>query len=108
MTENICGFRCNKKNGKYIYPRSKLNKKYWNCVDFFKNKSRYYCYINELFTNIYKEGYITRKKKEHLFYKGLNNFIKKLSEKNKQKILKKELFNITNKLILLASLHAHA
>ena len=30
MTENICGFKCNKINGKYIYPRSKLNKKYWN------------------------------------------------------------------------------
>lgn len=100
MTENICGFRCNKINGKYIYPRSKLDKKYWEYVNFFKNKNRYYCDINELFKNIYNKAYLNCKKKDHLFYKGIQNFIKKLSEKNKQKKLKKELLKIINKLIL--------
>jgi len=98
-TYNICGFKCKLNDNIYIFPRSKLEKKYWKYVDFIKIKNRYYCDIYILFKNIYSKSYLKYIKTDHSFYKGLQKFIKTTSEKYKYKLLKISLYNLLNKLI---------
>jgi hypothetical protein len=96
----IVGFECLVMNGRYIYPRSKIDTKYHRSIKLFKYNNRYYCDINDLFKNIYEREYNHRRKNNDKVKKYVSDFIEKYSINHVDETLKKEKTKICSELKL--------